>query len=481
MFETEMDKERKTIFIVNQNGFMTRFILRSGILEFLKKSFRVVILTPNSHEKYFIDDFSDENVLVESLHVDQYAEYEQRHPMARFLRNMRLHCMPYSSTSGLRRRSLIRGQLKRGRLKGIIGAFLTWFLAFLLEKSKIIRNLLIKMECKLFCPTYHKDMFDKYHPSAIIVSSLGYFSFDHFLMRQAKKWGVKIIATLLSWDNTTSKGLKGAEADRIIAWTDNMKEELVKHYDENNKKIRVGGIPHFDIYFHQDNLSKKEFLKKYSLSPNRRIILYATRSPNKYPWNSVILKNLIAAAKENRYILPVQILVRIHPLHYDSQNGILRYESILNDYQEIERENPGIVRFIYPNILSKLLRCDMPQSDMQSLKEILKFSDVMLSNFSTMMIEASIFDLPFVNIAIYGHNEQIYEKDFAITFVHLRRIMNAGVVAYTFSELIDYINDYLTHPEKQREERAIVVQSECGVYKGKAAQRIAEVITAEVS
>ena len=467
----------KTVFVVIQSGFMARYILRSGILENLKKFFRIIILSPNSHEQYFIDEFNDENVHIEPLRTELYEDYEKNHPVERFIRQIRWYILPLSSTVKLRRKSFLRNMVRSKSIKNILKAAVIWFLSLILENSSTARKFFLKIECRFFSPRYHKDIFDKYKPSAIITSSLGYLGYDHFIMREAKMAGTKILATLLSWDNTSSKGLKGAAADSIIVWTDSMKQELIRHYDEEGEKILVGGIPHFDIYFQQGKTSKKAFLEKYSLSPERKIILYATRSPNKYPWNPVIIEKFIEAIKDKRCILPVQLLVRVHPLHYELHDN-LRYKAIRDKYREIEKQNGKLVHFAYPEILSSCLKCDMPYSDIEDLKGMLRFSDVMICNFSTMMIEASIFNLPFVNIAIYGHNKEIGSdtRNFSEQFVHLRRLKNAGKVAYSFEELIEAVNDYLQNPEKHAKQRQAVVEHECGPHKGNSARLVAEMI-----
>jgi len=470
-------QEMKTIFVAVQSGFMARYMLRSGILEALKKSYRIVILTPNSHEPYFIEEFKDENVFIEPLQSRLYEDYEKKHRIEPFVRQIRWYVLPSSSTVKLRRNSFVRNLIRSKKPKHILRAALVGFSAFILEHSRIMRQLFLKIESRLFSPCYHRNLYEKYGPSAVITSSLGYFGFDHFIMREAKKMGARTIAALLSWDNTSSKGLKGAGADNIIVWTENMKEEVVRHYDEDGGTVRVGGIPHFDIYFRRENLSKERFLEKYSLSADRKIILYATRSPNKYPWNPVIVEKFVEAIRNEQFAFPAQLLVRVHPLHYEQREG-LRYKDTCDKYREIEMKDGDVVRFAYPGILSSSLKCDMPYSDIEALKEMLCFSDVMICNFSTMMIEASILDLPFVNIAIYGHNKEIgaTTKNFAEQFVHLRRLKNAGKVAYSFEEAIEALNDYLQHPEKERNERQRVVQQECGPSPGNAAQRVAGII-----
>ena len=61
---------QKTIFIVITKGFITRNIIRSGVLEELKKSgARIVILFLNTRKKelpqYLVDEFADGQVIVE--------------------------------------------------------------------------------------------------------------------------------------------------------------------------------------------------------------------------------------------------------------------------------------------------------------------------------------------------------------------------------------------------------------------------------
>jgi hypothetical protein len=295
-------------------------------------------------------------------------------------------------------------------------------------------------------------------------------------MREARKKGVKIVSALLSWDNTSSKGLKGAEADYMIVWTQHMKDELMKHYDEAAERIFVGGIPHFDLYFKNENFSCKKFIEERGLSSEKKIILFITRSPNKYPWNPTIIESIIRAIKEDRLIFPAQLLVRVHPLHFRTNNGKFRYENMLSQYTNIERNHGDIVHFIYPKVISHVLQNDMPASDMYLLMEILRCSDVMLSVFSTMVIEGSIFDVPSIAIATYGYNIEIKSKSFGEQFIHLRKLRDAGKIVYSDDEMIEAINGYLENPGKDRNSRRNLIRELCGPFNGYAAIKYSEII-----
>jgi hypothetical protein len=468
--------EKKTIVIAIQNGFMARYILRSGILDLIKRKMNIVILTPNNGEEYFVKEFGDENVFIEHFKVERYRDYEDKRRVQKWIRMIRWYSLPKSPLVKSRRISYIRKLLKEKRIQNILRAVVLSLLPFLLERIKIARLLLLRLEHLLFTPSVHEDLFIRYNPSLIVTSSLGYFGFDHLIMREARKKGVKIVSTLLSWDNTSSKGLKGAKADYMIVWTQTMKDELMKHYDEAAERIFVGGIPHFDLYFNNRGGSRENFMRRNDLSLEKKVILFVTRSPNKYPWNPAIIETIINAIRESRFAFPAQLLVRVHPLHFEVNNGKFRYENVVNNYKDIERNHPDIVHFVYPAINSNVLKNDMPCSDMYLLMEMLKCSDVMLSVFSTMVIEGSIFDIPSIEIANYGYNIEIESKSFADQFIHLRKLKNAGKIVYSDDEMIEAINDYLKNPEKDREARRKVVEEACGPFKGRAAERFAELI-----
>jgi hypothetical protein len=296
-------------------------------------------------------------------------------------------------------------------------------------------------------------------------------------MREARRRKVKTAAVILSWDNSSSKGLSGAKADAVIAWSEAMKNELIKHYEISPEKIFVGGVAHFDVYYRPDALADRNALfERYGMDPHRKLIFFGTRSPNKYPWTGDCIRIMAEAIEKNRFSHPCQLLVRIHPNHYHMQNGTLRYQNILDEFAELKKRYAWVF-FNEPRILSFKLPGDMPASEMTEVGAILRHADVMVNYYSTLMLEASIFDLPIINLVKYGHNVLLGKDCRAVVhFEHIQRLISYGAETTVYSDdsLISAINKYLLHREKNRDGRSRVMVEECGLNKGKAGDAIAE-------
>ncbi|UCC95526.1 MAG: hypothetical protein JSW40_01945, partial [Candidatus Omnitrophota bacterium] len=86
-------KPQQTIFIAIQQGFASRYLLRTDIFTTLKDSgAKIVILSPNTAEEYFVKEFAGENVFVEPLRIEEYRTYSER-KLQRFLRQIRWYVM----------------------------------------------------------------------------------------------------------------------------------------------------------------------------------------------------------------------------------------------------------------------------------------------------------------------------------------------------------------------------------------------------
>ena len=476
-----MNSVKHTLFIVVDQGFAARYLLRTDIFTTLKNSgARIVILTPNADEDYFIKEFDDENVYIEPIKVDEYKQYSGNRiqfflQQARWFSmngDMNLHTvnLRYGIHKNLRENS---------RLKSKIKNFLFDVCVSVLRKSRWSRQFEIKVESKFFTPTFHADLFQKYKPDKVVITSLGYLGFDHYLIREARKHGVTIISVILSWDNTSSKGMPGAEVDHVIAWTEAMKDELVGYSDVKPQQITVGGVAHFDYHVREENIwPRQKLYEHFALDPERKLIFFAPKSPNKFPWNPDIVEFLAQSVNEGAFTYPCQLLVRLHPLNFRTKNGEFRFQEDTERHMRLSRKYDHLV-YDVPEIVSKTLPMDMPASEMGKLSSILQNADVLLSYFSTMMLEASIFDLPTINVALFPHTDKLDEDDLRIVeSPHIRRILETGGVrsAFTKGQLIDTINAYLENPTLDAESRDLIRTRECGPNLGQAGRTIAEKI-----
>ncbi len=131
---------------------------------------------------------------------------------------------------------------------------------------------------------------------------------------------------------------------------------------------------------------------------------------------------------------------------------------------------------------------DLSDSETNLVASILEYSDVMLNMFSTMIIEAAIFQLPSINLCIrekcksdFGKTRQDIMIDYVQT--HNQRIIqtNGAKTVFTMNELFNSINAYLETPSLNSKELELIVKNEAGPYRGNAGETIGRYILSLVS
>jgi len=469
-------KRKKNIYFVVDQGFSARYLLRSEIFDVLRRSgHRLIILTPNSNEPYFQKEFATENVLLHRYETEKYSNYLKRSAVQRILRAAFLFVYEnYNEVNHPRfwypqyLSTLTTGSFKKKLLGKIFDACVK-----LLRKFNLLRKFVQYIET-LFSPRYHNKVFETYTPDLLITTSLGNLSYDHFIMREARQHGAKLLSMILSWDNPTTKGFYRTSPDYIIAWTETMKQELIRFHGIAPEKIFVGGVVQYDPYFSSNDLmSKAELYDHFGLSVDRKLIFFCLMSPTQFPWNPKLISLLGELIQQNAFSTPCQVLVRLHPIYFRVENGGLIFQKDIDELQEIKKRYPN-VHYDIPEILSQKMSYDMPFFEAVKLGSTLRYSDILLCFFSSMMIEASIFDTPVLNVALVEKNEipiQVIMKH-----NHIRRILRTGGVktAFTRQELICYINQYLADPQLDAEGRGKITEQETGPYPGRAGKIIGQ-------
>lgn len=477
--------KKKTIFLYTSQGFAVRYLLRTDILKTLRESLaQVVILSHNGDEPIFRESFESENVRVEKLKNEAYESYLQKTSLQRILISLRAYILngKYNTRTVDDFRAIYkihRGWTRANGYKDWVKG-LTWeLISRILKSSNVLRRLLITFESRFFRPIFHEELFKKYTPDLVVVTSLCGFKYNEFFAREAHYFGVPVCCVILSWDNPSGMGMPGYNPDYIVSWSENMKKELVEFNDIDEKKIFVGGVAHFDPYYSSKvTFEKRELFKKLGLDPNKKTIFFATKSPKRFPWGPELVAEIAEAVQSGKIKHSPKLLVRIHPLHYRTSNGRFMFEDIINEYESVANKYPCVSLNI-PETVSRRMDIDLADSETVLVASVLKHSDIMLNMFSTMVIEASIFQLPSINLCIrdkckveFGKTRQDIMVDYVQT--HNQRIIQTGGVktAFNMDELYDAINQYLDDPCLDAEKRELIRENEVGPFRGNAGEMI---------
>ncbi|HKG16587.1 MAG TPA: hypothetical protein VKA96_02740 [Solirubrobacteraceae bacterium] len=469
------DGGRRTAFLVVEQGFAARFLLRTDVLRtFTEAGVRVVVLAPNPDEEYLVEELAAQGVELEPLRANR--QVVQRSRWWWLVHNLRTFAL------GEPRRSRAFLDYYHG-FRGQVAADHSWIARCIhlalqsLWRSRRLRRALLAVEARLFTRDLHHDLFERHRPDLVVTTSPGWFLPDALVLREARRRGVRTAAVVLAWDNPTNKGYRGAEPDLTIVWSQRMAEQIVRHHDYPRERILVGGVPHFDPYLRADGLpSRDELFARMGLDPQRRLILFATRSPASYPHSPVVAEALARTVSDGALGHPAQLVVRLHPVSF--RPG---YDLPLDEYRRLSDRHPH-VHLDVPTVVSQRLRSDMPATETTRLGALIKHCDVLVNVFSTTSLEAMLVDRPVVMVSPDAHlsagdgaarGAPEWPREFA-DYEHTRELVERGAarVANSMAELVEHVAGYLDDPARDGPRRREAAARECGPMDGRSGRRV---------
>ena len=119
---------------------------------------------------------------------------------------------------------------------------------------------------------------------------------------------------------------------------------------------------------------------------------------------------------------------------------------------------------------------DMPLKDLKRHASMLRQSDVLLTEYSTLVIEAAIFDKPIINVGFGRYRNTNKPISYLETFTHIQRILKtqASRNAYSFDDLCKMLSLYLQDPSQDRQYRTVLAEQEVEINKGYAGRAIGD-------
>ncbi|HLO15042.1 MAG TPA: CDP-glycerol glycerophosphotransferase family protein [Anaerolineales bacterium] len=328
-------------------------------------------------------------------------------------------------------------------------------------------------------PNLYADLFATHRPDLVIASTAGW-RLDRYLLREATLHHIPAMAAIVGWDNPSSYAIPGASLDYATCWSQLQKDELVYGSDWKPERVHIGGIPSYDGYFRKEwQLSKDAYFKLHGLDPNRKLISYACSfvhfAPN-YP-NVEALARLVSSASLAE---PSQLLIRLHPSHFQDKPRIFAEER--ERIFALEKQYPN-VHVVKPVALGGSLGYYSGE-DMDEKSSMMAHSDVLVTVYSTMVVETAVHDTPIVAAVIDVPGGWNKPKKYSLSLkkignwpTHKRfREAKAGRVASNEKELCEVINLYLKDPALDSAERRKFIEDEITFTDGTSGRRTAEFI-----
>ena len=228
--------------------------------------------------------------------------------------------------------------------------------------------------------------------------------------------------------------------DFLITSSKNIEDYYAEAFQIDKRKIKPLGLPRLDYYFENHDLDKikKDFCKKYGADDNKKIILYAPTFRDEAKYNNVF--DFLDLKRFNEVLGEEYILaLRLHP-------------KIKNFYED--------------DIASgeKYIDC----SDYPSEQELMMISDILVTDYSSIMIEFAILDKPILffvyDLDYYLSNERGFYYDFEKTV--------PGKLTYSSDELIDAIDN----DDFDRDRMSNFVMTQFDAIDGESSKRVVDYI-----
>ena len=473
----------KKIFISADHGMATIYFLQSDVIPtLLKNGIEVILLTDDDLVAQLAARFTQHGLTFEGLRLKEASNFANTfRPRLQWL-------LAYLRRVGGSWRINIEAMdshiwevWAENSWKFRLGIWIPAALAILLLRTfAFARNFLVRIQNRFIPhPNLYADLFEKYKPDLVIASTAGW-RLDRYLLREATLHNVPTMAAIVGWDNPSSYAIRGALMNYATCWSQLQKDELVYGSDWDPERVDIGGIPSYDGYFRKQwQLPKEDYFKLHNLDPDRKLISYACSfvhfAPN-YP-NVEALAKLVSS---DELAEPSQLLIRLHPSHFQDKPRIFAEER--ERIFDLEKNYPH-VHVVKPVPLGGSLGYYSGE-DMDEKSSMMAHSDVLVTVYSTMVVETAVHDTPIVAAVIDVPGGWNVPRKFSLSLkeigdwpTHKRfRDAKAGRVASNEKELCEVINLYLKYPSLDAVERRRFIEDEITFTDGSSGKRTAEFI-----
>lgn len=473
----------KRIFISADHGTAVVYFLRSDLVPALiEAGVDVIVLTDDEIKDQIAERFGQRGLKFEGLRLGQANEYARRFRprlqwLLAFLR--RVGGSWRMNTAAMD--SHVWEVWAENSWSFRLGIWLPAVLAMLLlRSSSLARRYLVRLQDRFVPePGLYGDLFEKYRPDLVVASTAGW-RLDRYLLREAGRRGIHTMAAIVGWDNPSSYAVPGATIDWANCWSETQKKELVVGSDWEPRRVNVGGIPSYDGYLRRSwIIPRDDYLRRHHLDPSRALVSYASSFVHFAP-NLPNIEALARLVASDRLCRPSQLLIRLHPSHFQDRPAVFAAER--ESVRQLALRYPH-VHVVQPVPLGGSLGY-YGGEDMDEKSSMMAHSDVMVTVYSTMLVETAIHDTPMIAAVLdtpggwnVPHKFSLPLADIENWPTHERfRTARAGRVAHSENELRDALNQYLTDPALDAAERRDFVGEEITYADGTSGRKSAEFI-----
>ncbi len=313
------------------------------------------------------------------------------------------------------------------------------------------------------------DWIKSLHASAVFTIT-PFHSREDIFLRACKQVELKMVTSILSFDNITKRGWIPVTYDMYMVWNNHNLKELYHIYPEIKRNtVHVVGAPQFDFYNKQEWLLPSDKWKsQVGIKSNntKKIILYAGGPKDLFPEEPLYLKHIDEAINNNTIKDRPLVLFRCHPV-----DNIQRWKDAVGTSENIIIDNSWTGK-------DKLQHANITENDIKKLCSTLQYSDVHINLCSTMTLDGSMFSKPQIGPA-YLKNKRTSKLLKQMYFQkHFKPIvLGKGIeLANSKEELITKINEALLTPSKFTNNSKQVLTDVITYTDNRATERVATLL-----
>lgn len=434
-------KRRKLVFIIPR-GEVIRNFAYTGILSQLLDEFEIHLISvvPNSSVKTYLQEIVDHFYEI----VEPDLPYSHRYllELLDLAHNKRL----WSEASKVRwqmRSTEARGFTAKVKLK--TNRILARLLA---SNSRLgwLEKRLFRSSAKLKETKHYRRLLNDIKPDLVFNGSHVHSRNAYPIIQAAKLNGIKTGTFLFSWDNLTSQGRIMPPYDTYLAWSEGIKQDLMKIYPEIvSDMVYVTGTPQFVFHFKpQYHISRDEMLNRLGLKPGDRYVLYSSGMSHHMPHEPEVAE--LVADILGQIDSDLRLVIRT----YAKDKGEV--------FEDLKLRRKDI---LIPEVAWEKNYATPLQEDQVFFTNLLRHCEMGVNVASTVSLELCMLDKPAINIGFNPPGRDISPYDYTrfYSFDHYSPVVESGAVSVAGNpeELKTTIETYLSSPEHKSKNRKRVI------------------------
>jgi hypothetical protein len=299
---------------------------------------------------------------------------------------------------------------------------------------------------------------------------------ESIFARWARRQGIKVVQVVANYDGLSSKGFRGTEIDELLVWGPAMRDDAVNLQGVSEPQVKLIGALRYDHLYTREYPARETFFQHIGLDPSLQTILFAG-GRNEYHYFEMlrVFEALNQGDKE------LQLVIRVYP-----KKGLLRSAAMRVFIRYARTLNGVYVSIADPSFEDGVEDREVLAIEEEELWSLLKYSDVVVNLYSTIALEACLFDRPIINMWYFGSIGMTVQQPIYTPYPeihHIRKFESYGAAdkATTREELIELINHVLEHPGQRSEQRRLALTKELGPLDGKVKDRLVDFCCSNVS